>query len=57
MLTLYHFPTSPCAGKVRAVLAEKNLKWTSVIVNIIEKENLTKEYLKDPSQGRGARTS
>jgi glutathione S-transferase len=51
MLTLYHFPTSPCAGKVRAVLAEKNLKWTSVIVNIIEKENLTKEYLKIHPKG------
>ena len=46
MITLYHYPSSPCAAKVRAVLTEKNISWDSKIVNIIEKENLRPEYLK-----------
>jgi len=46
MLTLYHYPTSPCAAKVRAVLAHKRLDWDGIIVDIIEKENLTPAYLK-----------
>ena len=46
MLTLYHYPASPCAAKVRAVLSEKQLKWKGVVVDIIEKENLTPAYLK-----------
>ena len=46
MLTLYHYPTSPCAAKVRAVLAEKALPYESRIVDIIEKENLRPEYLR-----------
>lgn len=46
MLTLYHYPSSPCAAKVRAVLAEKRLDWNGVVVDIIEKENLTPAYLK-----------
>jgi glutathione S-transferase len=45
MLTLYHYPSSPCAAKVRAVLAEKGLAWESRVVDIIEKENLSQEYL------------
>ncbi len=51
MLTLYHFTTSPCAAKARAVLAEKELAHKSVLVNIIEKENLTQEYLKIHPKG------
>jgi glutathione S-transferase len=46
MITLYHYPGSPCAAKVRAVLTEKALPWDSRIVNIAEKENLKPEYLK-----------
>lgn len=46
MITLYHYPSSPCAAKVRAVLAQKALPWDSRIVNIAEKENLRPEYLR-----------
>jgi glutathione S-transferase len=46
MLTLYHYPSSPCAAKVRAVLSEKRLDWDGIVVDIIEKENLTPDYLK-----------
>lgn len=46
MITLYHYPSSPCAAKVRAVLTEKRLTWESRIVNILEKENLAPDYLK-----------
>ena len=46
MLTLYHYPTSPCAAKVRCVLAEKGLDWESRVVDIIEKDNLKPEYLR-----------
>ena len=46
MITLYHYASSPCAAKVRAVLTEKAIPWDSRIVNIAEKENLAPEYLK-----------
>jgi len=46
MIALYHYPSSPCAAKVRAVLTEKSLPWDSRIVDIAEKENLRPEYLK-----------
>ena len=46
MITLYHYPSSPCAAKVRAVLTEKAVAWDSCIVDIAEKENLRPEYLK-----------
>jgi len=46
MITLYHYPASPCAAKVRAVLTEKALPWDGRVVNIAEKENLRPEYLK-----------
>lgn len=46
MLTLYHYPTSPCAAKVRCVLAEKGLEWESRVVDIIEKDNLKPDYLR-----------
>lgn len=46
MIALYHYPSSPCAAKVRAVLTEKAVPWDSRIVNIAEKENLRPEYLK-----------
>ncbi len=46
MLELYTHPMSPCAQKVRIVLAEKGLDWTAHHVSLQDKENLRPEYLK-----------
>ena len=46
MLELYTHPMSPCAQKVRLVLAEKDLEWTKHHVELQQKENLRPEYLK-----------
>lgn len=46
MLEIYTHPMSPCAQKVRILLAEKNLDWKKHHVNLQEKENLKPEYLK-----------
>lgn len=46
MIELYTHPMSPCAQKVRIVLAEKGLDWQKHHVNLQEKENLSPEYLK-----------
>ena len=46
MLTLYTNPMSPCAQKVRIVLAEKGLEWTPVHVDLQNKQNLEPDYLK-----------
>ncbi len=46
MLELYTHPMSPCAQKVRIVLAEKGLEWTKHHVDLQQKENLRPEYLK-----------
>lgn len=46
MLKLYTHPMSPCAQKVRIVLAEKGLEWQAQFVDLAAKENLTPEYLK-----------
>ncbi len=46
MLELYTHPMSPCAQKVRIVLAEKGLEWTRHHVDLQQKENLRPEYLK-----------
>ncbi len=45
MLELYTNPMSPCAQKVRIVLAEKGLEWTKHHVDLSQKENLKPEYL------------
>lgn len=45
MLELYTHPQSPCAQKVRIVLAEKGLAWTKHHVSLPDKENLRPEYL------------
>ena len=45
-LILYTHPMSPCAQKVRIVLAEKSLRWESRHVDLPGKENLTDAYLK-----------
>ena len=46
MLELYTHPMSPCAQKVRIVLAEKGLEWTPHHVSLQDKENLEEWYLK-----------
>lgn len=46
MLELYTHPMSPCAQKVRIVLAEKGLEWTGHHVSLQDKENLEPWYLK-----------
>ncbi|WP_027855961.1 glutathione S-transferase family protein [Marinobacterium jannaschii] len=46
MLELYTHPMSPCAQKVRIVLAEKGLEWKKHHVELPKKENLRPEYLK-----------
>lgn len=46
MLVLYTHPMSPCAQKVRIVLAEKRLQWQPHHIDLQNKENLNPEYLK-----------
>jgi glutathione S-transferase len=46
MLELYTHPLSPCAQKVRMVLAEKNLDWQRRHISLADKENLEPWYLK-----------
>lgn len=46
MLELYTHPMSPCAQKVRLVLAEKGLEWQAHFVDLKNKANLQPEYLK-----------
>jgi glutathione S-transferase len=45
MLTLYHYPVSTSSAKVRLVLAEKNIPWTSNIVDIMRGEQFAPDYL------------
>ena len=44
-IQLYTHPMSPCSQKVRIVLAEKNISWEKVDVDLPGKANLTPEYL------------
>jgi glutathione S-transferase len=44
MLELYHNNLSVCAQKVRIVLAEKNVAWTSRHVSLVRGEQLTPEF-------------
>ena len=46
MLTLYQFGNSVCAQKVRITLAEKDLDWEPVEVNLFKSEQYNPEYLK-----------
>ncbi len=46
MLELYNTPHSTCSQKVRICLAEKDLEWTDIYVNLATKEHLSPEYLK-----------
>ena len=45
-LTLYSHPMSPCSQKVRIVLAEKDLEWQKIDVDLPAKANLEADYLK-----------
>ena len=45
-LILYTHPMSPCAQKVRIVLAEKGLEWQARHVDLPGKANLDPDYLK-----------
>ena len=45
MIELYDHPVSPCAQKVRLVLAEKNIDYQLNPVDLASKQNLTPEYL------------
>ncbi|MET3905842.1 glutathione S-transferase [Bradyrhizobium sp. S3.3.6] len=44
-LELHHALTSTCSQKVRLVLAEKHLDWTSKVVNLSKGEHLAETYL------------
>ena len=46
MLTLYHNEMSVCAQKVRIVLAEKNIDWESIHLNLFDGEARTATYKK-----------
>lgn len=45
MLTLYHFPSSVCAAKVRLILQEKRLTWESRVVEILKGEQFEDWYV------------
>jgi glutathione S-transferase len=45
MITLYDAPGSPCARRVRAVLLEKGLSWTTRLVDLTRMEQKRPEYL------------
>ena len=51
MLKLYHAPFSPCAQKVRLLIAEKGLEWTSREIDLVAKENLEPWYLEIAPKG------
>jgi glutathione S-transferase len=51
MLELYHNNLSVCAQKVRIVLAEKNVPWTSRYVSLVKGEQLTPEFKKMNPRG------
>jgi len=46
MIELYTHPMSPCAQKVRILLAEKKLDWIPHHVDLTQKENLSPDYLR-----------
>ena len=43
---LYHHGSSVCAAKVRLAMAEKNLEWDGVYIDILKGEQFDSEYLK-----------
>ena len=44
--TLYHHGSSVCAAKVRFAMAEKNLEWDGVYIDILKGEQFEEEYRK-----------
>jgi len=46
MITLYGYRSSPCAAKVRAVLADMAIARDSKLVKLVEKEDPRPEHLK-----------
>ncbi|MGE0628845.1 MAG: glutathione S-transferase family protein [Hyphomicrobiaceae bacterium] len=46
VFTLYHHGSSVCAAKVRFAMAEKNLAWTGVYIDILKGDQFTLEYMK-----------
>ncbi|MEM9851315.1 MAG: glutathione S-transferase family protein [Pseudomonadota bacterium] len=44
--TLYHHGSSVCAAKVRFAMAEKNLPWDGVYIDILKGEQFDPDYLK-----------
>src|SRR2546426_5069408 len=44
-MTLYDSPGSPCARRVRAVLLEKGIAWTTRLVDLTRLEQKRPEYL------------
>ena len=44
-ITLYDSPGSPCARRVRAVLLEKGLAWTTRLIDLTRMEQKRPEYL------------
>jgi glutathione S-transferase len=51
MIELYHNNLSVCAQKVRIVLAEKDVPWTSRYVSLVKGEQLTPEFKKMNPRG------
>jgi glutathione S-transferase len=51
MLILYHHNISVCAQKVRVALAEKDLPWEGVHVDLMLGEHLKPEFLKINPRG------
>ena len=44
--TLYHHGSSVCAAKVRLAMAEKDLQWNGVYIDILKGEQFNPDYLK-----------
>ena len=44
--TLYHHGSSVCAAKVRLAMAEKDLEWNGVYIDILKGEQFNPDYLK-----------
>ena len=46
MLEVYHHGSSVCAAKVRVVLFEKEIEWTSRYVDLLAGEQFNRGFLK-----------
>lgn len=51
MITLYHYPLSPCSEKIRYALALKGLVWEELHLDLAAKENLAPAFLELNPQG------